>query len=350
MTLETDVEWVEIPLATPFTISRGTKTASRNAIVRVTDGAGRVGIGGATPTEYYGETRETMTGTLPDLLTVVEDVGDPHQRQRIERRLRTVAGGPRAHPAARSAVSIAVHDLACKQLDVPLYRLWGLDPDTTVETCYTVGLADPDEMADRAAAIVDAGYDVLKVKLGSDRDRERVRAVRDVAPDATIRVDANEAWDPETAIAMSDWLADRGIEFVEQPVSADDPEGMARVREEGALPVAADESCVVPADLPQVTDVADIAVVKLAKCGGPWTAMRMVQAARAHDLDVMMGCMTESNASIAPAAHFAPLLDYADLDGSLLLDGDPVAGVPMPAGRVDLAALDRPGTGARLDG
>lgn len=350
MTLATEVEWFDLPIDTPFTISRGTMATSENAIVRVTDDEGRVGIGGATPTAFFGETRETMAETLPELLDVVESVGDPHQLQRIARRLETVVGGPRTRPASRLAVSIAVHDLACKQLDLPLYRYWGLDPEETVATSYTVGLAETDEMANRAAAIVDAGYDILKIKLGTDRDREIVRAIREATPTATIRVDANEAWDPETAIEMTDWLADRGVEFVEQPVPADDPAGMRRVRDEGALPVAADESCVVPQDVPAVADVADIAVVKLAKCGGLRPAMETIHAARAHGLDVMLGCMVESNASIAPGAHLAPLLDHADLDGSLLLADDPFVGVPMLDGRIDLTALDRPGTGVQWQG
>jgi len=347
MTLATEYEWYEFPLARPFEIARGTKHVSANIVVRVTDDEGHVGIGGAVPTEYYGQTRDTVDGIVPALLAVVEDVGDPHAIQRIERRMRERAGGPRAHAAARSAVSIALHDLVCKRLDLPLYRYWGLDPAETVETCYTVGLADTDEMAERAAEIVAAGYDILKIKLGTDRDREIVRAVREAAPEATVRVDANGDWDTNTAIEMADWLAEQGVEFVEQPVAADDPAGMRQVREQGTLPVAADESCVVPGDVPAVADIADIAVVKLSKCGGPRIAMEMLHAARAHGLDVVLGCMTESNAAIAAGAHFAPLLDYADLDGSLLLAEDAFAGVPMPGGRVDLAALDRPGTGAR---
>jgi L-alanine-DL-glutamate epimerase-like enolase superfamily enzyme len=348
MTLETEFGWLELSIDTPFTTSRGTMATAENAIVRVTDDAGRVGIGGATPTPYFGDTRESMAETLPELFDVVESIGDPHQQQRLARRVRETTGGPRAQPAARLAVSIAVHDLACKQLAVPISRYWGLDPAETVPTSYTVGLADTDEMADRAAAIVDAGYDILKVKLGTDRDREIVAAIREAAPAATIRVDANEAWGPETAIETTKWLTDRGVEFVEQPVPADDPEGMRRVREEGALPVAADESCVIPQDVPTVAEVADIAVVKLAKCGGLRPAIETIHAARAHGLEVMLGCMVESNASIAPAAHLTPLVEYADLDGSLLLADDPLAGVPMPDGRVDLAALDRPGTGVRL--
>lgn len=346
MTLTTDYGWHDLPLATPFAISRATTAVSGNVVVRIEDGEGRAGIGGAAPSEYYGETRETVEAVLPELLAVVEDVGDPHQLQRVEDRMRTAVGGPRSDPAARAAVSIALHDLVCKRLGLPLYRYWGLDPERTLTSSFTVGLDDTDRMAEKAAEAAET-YPVLKLKLGTDRDREIVQAVREAAPGATLRVDANGAWDPERAVELTAFLADQGVEFVEQPVAADDLSGLARVREEGALPVAADESCVTLADVPRVADVADIAVLKLSKCGGIRAAVQMIHAARAHELAVMLGCMAESNASIAAAAHLAPLADYADLDGSLLLAVDPFAGVPMPDGRIDIGALDRPGTGAR---
>ncbi|WP_135821377.1 dipeptide epimerase [Halostella litorea] len=343
MTLSTSFERLELPLETPFTIARGTQTVSENVVVRVEDGDGRVGVGGAAPARHYGETADTVEAVLPDLLAVVEEVGDPHQLRRIERRMREVV---RDNPAARCAVSVALHDLVAKRADLPLYRYWGLDPERTVRTSFTVGLDDPDRMREKAADAVDAGHGVLKVKLGTDRDEAVVDAVRSAAPDARIRVDANEAWTPREAVRMSETLADYGVEFIEQPVPAENPEGLRFVHERSALPVAADESCVTPDDVPRVADRTDIVTIKLMKCGGLAEARRMIHAARVHGLEVMLGCMVESNASIAAAAHLAPLLDYADLDGSLLLDRDPFDGVSLPDGVIDLAALARPGTGA----
>ena len=348
MALTTDYDWHEIPLDVPFTISRGTTEVSANAIVRIEDDAGTVGIGGATPVEYYGDTRASMDDLLPDLLAVVEDVGDPHAIQRVERRLREVAGGPREAPAARSAVSIALHDLAAKRLDVPLYRLWGLDPAEAPHSCHTVGLADTDEMRERAVDLVDAGFDTLKLKLGTSRDVDIVSTIRAAAPEATIHVDANEAWGVAEAVEMTAILDDHDVAFVEQPVPAADPEVLAQVASASPVPVAADESCVLATDVPDVADIVDIVVVKLAKTGGIPEAVRAIHAAHAHDLDVMLGCMTESNASIAAGCHLAPLVEWVDLDGSLLLGDDPVDGVPMPGGRIELARQDRPGTGARL--
>ena len=344
MSLEAEFERVSLPLENPFTIARGTQTHAENVIVRVTDEGGMTGVGGAAPSTHYGETADTVAAVMPDLLAAVERVGDPHAFHAIEAELRAVVEG---NPAARCAVSIAVHDLAAKRLGVPLYRLWGLDAADAPTTSFTIGLAETDRVREKAAAAVEAGYPVLKIKLGTDRDRELIDAVRDAAPDARLRVDANEAWAPKEAVAKSAWLADRDVEFVEQPVSADDPEGLRYVYERSALPIAADESCVTAADVPAIADRCDIANLKLMKTGGLLEARRVVAAARSHGLEVMCGCMIESNASIAAAAQLAPLLDHVDIDGSLLLADDPYEGVELSGGEIRLGEQERAGTGAR---
>ncbi|RQG98025.1 dipeptide epimerase [Natrarchaeobius chitinivorans] len=343
MSLETSIERRSLPLERPFTISRGTTAETEVVIVRIEDDDGTVGVGAAGPASHYGETAATVEAVLPDLLAVVEDVGDPAQLARIEWRMRETIG---RNPAARTAVSIALHDLEAKRLDVPLYRYWGLDPSATLESSYTIGLDDTETMREKTADAVEAGYGTLKVKLGTDRDVEIVRTIRSAAPDARLFVDANEAWTPREAVETIDRLAEYDLAFVEQPVPAGDPEGLKFVFERSSVAIAADESCVTLEDVPRIADRCDVANLKLMKCGGLREAWRMIHAARAHGLEVMLGCMIESNASIAAACHLAPALDYADLDGALLLDDDPVDGVPMPGGRIDLEALDRPGTGA----
>lgn len=342
---ETDFERASLPLVDAFTIARGTTETAENVLVRVRDGEGTVGLGGAAPSAYYGETADTVEAVLPDLLDVVEDVDDPYAGQRVERRLRERIG---ENPAARAAVSIALADLAGKRLDAPLYRLWGLDPGATPKTSFTVSIGAPGEMHTKAEDATDRGFDVLKVKLGGGdgRDGERVAAVREAAPDARIRVDANAAWTPKAAVELSELLADHGVEFLEQPVAATDVEGLRFVRERGAVPVAADESVVTASDVPRVADAVDIVVAKVMKCGSLRETRRVAHVAHAHDCEAMLGCMVESNASIAAAWHCAPLFEYADLDGSLLLAEDPVSGVPMDGDEADLAGLDRPGTGA----
>ncbi|WP_049969704.1 dipeptide epimerase [Haladaptatus cibarius] len=343
MSLSTEYERLSLPLEHAFTISRSTQTTADNVVVRIEDDEGNVGVGGAAPSKHYGETADTVETVMPDLLNVVESVDDPHALAQIEREMKEVVN---RNPAARCAVSIALHDLVAKRGDLPLYRYWGLDPENTLETSFTIGIDTTEVMREKTAEAVEAGYNTLKVKVGTDRDGEIVGAIRDEAPNATIRVDANQAWSPREAVRKIEVLAEYDVEFVEQPIPAENPDGMRFVRERSALPIAADESCITLEDIPRIAGQADIANLKLMKCGGLREAMRMIHTAKAHGMEVMLGCMIESNASIAAACHLAPLLDYADLDGSLLLAEDEYEGVPMPDGRISLET-GQPGTGVQ---
>jgi L-alanine-DL-glutamate epimerase-like enolase superfamily enzyme len=336
----TAFERIELSLKSAFTISRGSTETARNVMVRLEDDRGTTGIGAAAPSAYYGESTDSVESVVPDLLDAIEGT-DPRRLQSHEDTLRDRAPDD---AAARTAVSIALHDLVARGAAEPLYQRFGLTPERAPATSYTVAIDSPAAMASQAQQIRQAGYPILKVKLGSENDRARIDAIRKVAPQARIRVDANGDWTVEEAIEKTGWLANAGVEFVEQPVPGDDIAGLRGVSEETVLPVAADESCVTAADVPRVTDAVDIVVVKLMKCGGIRPAIRQIETARAHGLDVMLGCMVESNASIAAACHLAPLVEYADLDGSLLCSDDPYAGVPMPKGQIDLSAVDR-GTG-----
>lgn len=342
--LRTTTERVSLPLDRPFTISRGTTETTENVVVRIDDGE-HVGAGAAAPSTYYGETPATVESVLPELFDALEAVDDPLNRTAI---VRAMDARVKGNPAAKAAVSIALHDLVGKRLGVPLYQLFGLDPARSITSSFTIGLDDPEVMADNAREAVADGYTVLKTKLGTDYDSEIVEAVRNAAPEARIRVDANEAWTPREAVEMSKILAAHDIEFLEQPVPASDAKGLRFVYEHAHLPIAVDESCITPPDVPAVADRSDIVVVKLMKCGGPLEALKLIHAARAHDLEIMLGCMVETNAAIAAACHLTPLVDYADLDGSLLLAEDPYDGVRMVDGTIDLSTVDRPGTGVEL--
>ena len=343
MTIRTSYERVSLDLETPFTIARGTTSETENFIVRLTDEDGMTGIGGAAPTPRYGETPATVAAVLPELLEIVEEIDDPHALHALETRMKDRVSG---NPAARCGVSIAAHDLAARRLGTSLHRMWGLTPSHTPVTSFTIGLDTTERMRQKATAAA-ADHSVLKLKLGVDRDREIVETVREAAPDTRLRVDANEAWTPKETVAKSAWLADNNVEFIEQPVSAEDPAGLKFVYEHSPLPIAVDESCVTLADIPRVADRADIATIKLMKCGGLLEARRMIATARAHGLEIMLGCMVESNASIAAGCQLAPLLDYADLDGSLLLASDPIEGVDLSTGHIRIGERDIDGTGAR---
>ena len=336
-------ETVELALDVPFTIARGTTTTTENVVVEI-EHDGQTGYGAAAPARHYGETAATVEALLPDLLGVVESVGDPHARRAVHEGMDEVA---RDNPAAKAAVDVALWDLAGKLIDQPVYRLLGLsaDPGSCPPTSFTVGLDDTRAMARRAREAAAAGYPVLKVKLGTDRDLRIVEAVRAVAPDVTLRVDANEAWTPKEAVRKCEALSEYGVEFVEQPVPAEDPEGLRYVHEHSPLSIAADESCVTADDVPAIADRCDVANLKLMKTGGITPALELIHAARAHGLAVMCGCMLETNAAIAGAGHLLPLLDYADLDGSLLLDSDPYGGIEVTEGRFELEGVER-GTGA----
>lgn len=343
--LATTAERIALQTTYPFTIARETVHEIENVIVRVADAEGREGVGGAAPSRRYGETVDTVMAVLPELLDVVTNVGDPNALQQIERGMHAVVRG---HAAAKMAISAALHDLRAQQAGLPLYRFWGLDATAALTSSFTIGIDSTERMIAKTQEAVAAGYPTLKVKLGTARDREIIDAVRTHAPDATLRVDANEAWTPREALAMIEVLADYDVEFVEQPLPAEQHEALKFVYDRSVLPIALDESCVTLSDIPRIADRADIANLKLMKCATLQEAHRMVHAARAHGLEVMLGCMIESNASIAPAAHLTPLLDYCDLDGSLLLSDDPFTGVPMPAGRIALDEATDPGSGAQL--
>lgn len=326
----------------PFVIARGGTSEFNVVWVRLRDAQsaddGLEGWGEAAPSRFYGETADSVMAALTRFAPVLESANG-WSIDAIERELEKVL---RWNAAARCAISSALHDLAAKRLGIPLYRLWGLDPAATPRSSYTIGIA-PDDETLRARVREAAPYPILKIKLGTPRDAEIVRIVREEAPHATLRVDANAAWTPKRALAMLDVLTTYGVDMLEQPLPPHDVEGLRFVRERSPIDVVADESCVVATDIPRLVGAVDGINIKLAKCGSLREALRMIAVARAHGMRVMCGCMIESTLGIAAAAHLSPLLDDADLDGAALLADDPFVGPAIPAGRVTLT--DAPGLG-----
>lgn len=334
--MEMRAQSLDLQLATAFRISRSVQHVARNVLVELTHD-GVTGIGEAAPSAYYGETRETALAVLPRLAEAL--AGDPSLIEDAHAAFdRTLHHG---NAAAKAALDMALFDALGKRLGAPVYRLLGLNPERTPQTSFTIAIAEPSEMAERAAAAA-REFPILKVKLGTEADVEIVRVIRDVT-DATIRVDANAAWTPKQAIRIIALLEPLGVEFVEQPVAAGDLEGLRLVRENSPLPIIADESCVTLEDIPRIVGCADGINIKLMKCGGVSRALAMIHTARAHHLKVMLGCMIESSLAITAAAHLSPLVDYADLDGALLVRDDPFDGVRVERGKLMLP--ERPGLG-----
>jgi L-alanine-DL-glutamate epimerase-like enolase superfamily enzyme len=339
MRLRHDV--VTIHTKHPFVIARGGSSEYRVVRVTVVDEDGAEGWGEAAPNRFYGESVASVVEALARFAPLLESA-NPWALDDAEAVMNAAIG---RNGSAKSAVSAALHDLAGKRLGIPLYRLWGLDPNKAPRSSFTIAIAaSRDELERRIAEA--AEYPVLKVKLGTDRDAEIVAAVRQAAPNKTLRVDANAAWTPKHAVQMIEQLVGAGVELVEQPVPAHDLDGLRYVRERSPLPVIADESCVTASDIPRLIGAVDGINIKLSKCGGLREALRMISTARAHGLLVMCGCMVETSLGISAAAHLSPLLDFADLDGAALLRDDPYEGASIHHGIVRIP--DGPGLGVRL--
>ncbi len=315
-------------LRVAWTIARSSSVEKRYRYVRATDAEGREGFGEAAHNVRYGESEES-----------------------IERYLHAIAGGAAPAEIPRSgaaAVDLARWDLAGKREGRPLYALAELEAPGALATSHSIGIAAPETMAEQARALTEAGFRILKVKLGTENDRAIVRAIR-AATDLPIRVDANEGWhDREGAAALIEWLAGQGGELVEQPLPAGRLEDVAWLRERSPLPLVADED--LPGDgtigLASLAEAYDGINIKLMKVGGFGAALAVARAAGARGLDVMLGCMVESSLGTAAAAHLGSLARWIDLDGHLLVSNDPFDGLRCEDGLLHLP--DRPGTGARM--
>jgi len=334
MDMHIDAKPLDLKLTTPFRISRGVQYTSPNVIVEVNHDD-YTGYGEASPTEYYGESVETVfacvtmfAGNLGDDPFMIEDI-----MQRLDKIIRL-------NPSAKAAVDMALYDIMGKMLGVPVYKLLGLNPARTPRTSFTIGIDSPAQMAKKA--LLANNYPILKVKVGTRHDLEILKAIREVSS-ATIRVDANAGWTPKEAIRMINALVPYNIEFVEQPITPRDLAGLKLIRDNVPVPIIADESSITCEDIPLLANCVDGINIKLMKCAGIRHALKMIHVARAHNLRVMIGCMIESSLAITAATHLTPLVDYADLDGNLLIDNDPYVGVTVENGKLVLP--DRPGLG-----
>lgn len=330
----------DLPLRHVFTISRESISVQPTLIVEL-EQDGHRGYGEATTNAYYGATIENMTDAL-------ERVREQLNRWQLND---PAALWDALHPAladqpfAHCALDQAAYDLWGKLRGQPVYRLWGLNDDRLPLTNFTIGIDTVETMVAKMQEM--PGWPIYKIKLGTPHDLEIVSQLRQHT-NAIFRVDANCGWTADETIRNSRALANLGVEFIEQPLPADRWDDMRRVFAESALPVIADESCIVPADVARCAGHFHGINIKLVKCGGLTPARRMIDEARTLGLRVMVGCMTESTVGISAIAQLLPLLDYVDMDGALLLARDVASGVTIEQGQCRFAAEN--GCGVHLLG
>ena len=316
-------EPISLELRTTFRVAHGASDVRNNVLVYLDDG-----VGEAAAVPYYDE---TQTGIIEYLKSVPELGDDLFDMDAV------LAKRPAGSRAARSAIDEAVHDLWGRKLGQPLYKLFGLNPNILPLTSFTIGMDEPEAMAEQAK---ESGYPILKIKLGSDQDEARVKAIRGVT-NAKLRVDANAGWSREQALQIIPRLAEYDLEFIEQPLAVDDVEGYFWLKERlNALRVKAlifaDETAKTSHDVAKLAGAVDGVVVKTMKSEGIREALRMIHTARAHDMQIMLSCMIESSVGVTAAAHLAPLCDYADLDGPLLIKNDPYRGLKYDGAKMSL--------------
>lgn len=326
MKLRTAIE--EIHLRHTFTISRESQDVVRVVTVELSDGD-LVGFGEASPSSFYGEDAEGVQADL-QLLEELAAGADPLYYRDVLEQAAEILGDRRG---ALCAFDTALFDLASRKLGVPLWRLLGLDPARIPLTSFTIGIDTIEQMLSKLQEARD--YPILKVKLGTPQDIEIIRQLRRET-DAVFRVDANCGWTVAETIEKSAELKALGVEFIEQPLPPGQLEAMEEVCRRSALPVIADENSVIPEDIPALAGRFHGINIKLVKCGGILPALRMVHLARTLGLQVMFGCMIETSILISAAAQLGPLADYLDLDGNVLIQDDPYAGVENEAGRLVL--------------
>jgi L-alanine-DL-glutamate epimerase-like enolase superfamily enzyme len=327
--------YIDLHLRHTFTIARSSSDVEPCIITEI-EHDGIVGLGEAAPSDRYGETRQTVQQFLRQVR--LDKFSDPFQLEEILTYINSIAPG---NASAKAAIDIALHDWIGKKLGVPLWKLWGLEKTKTPLTDFTIGIDDPKIIEQKVREA--EPYPILKVKVGVPNDEEIIKTIRNIT-DKSVRVDANEGWkSKELARDKILWLEEHGVEFVEQPLPANDLAGTEWVRERVHIPLIADENVTDLGSIPALKDAFDGINIKLMKCGGLREALRMIHTAKAFNMKIMLGCMIESSVAITAAAQLSPLVDYADLDGNILIMNDPYSGVKVVDGKLTLN--DEPGLG-----
>lgn len=329
----------ELKLKHVFTVASFSRTTTPDVQVEI-EYEGVTGYGEASMPPYLGQTVDSVMKFLSKVN--LEQFDDPFELEDILAYVDSLSPGD---TAAKAAVDIALHDLVGKLLGAPWYKIWGLNREKTPSTTFTIGIDTPEVVREKTLEVA-GQFNILKVKLGRENDKEMIRTIRSVST-LPIAIDANQGWkDKYYALDMIHWLKEQGIVMIEQPMPKEQLEDIAWVTQQSPLPVFADES------LQRLSDVAALKGaftginIKLMKCTGMREAWKMVTLARALDMKVMVGCMTETSCAVSAAAQLSPVVDFADLDGNLLISNDRFKGMEVINGKITLN--DLPGIGVDL--
>jgi L-alanine-DL-glutamate epimerase-like enolase superfamily enzyme len=318
----------ELQLKHVFTIASFSRTTTPVMLVKIEWG-GVVGYGEASMPPYLGETHETAAKFLSALK--LDQFTDPFRLNEILTYVDRVADG---NCAAKASVDIALHDLIGKLMEKPWFKIWGYNQEDTPETTFTIGIDQPEVVTEKVKEA--SPYKILKVKIGRGNDEEMINTIRKVT-DVPLCVDVNQGWkDKQEALDKTQWLKEQGVVFVEQPMDKHDLDTMAWLTQHSPLPTIADEGVQRLIDIPQLKGAYSGINIKLMKCTGMREAHKMMNLARSLDMKVMIGCMTETSCGVSAAAQLSPMVDWADLDGNLLISNDPFQGVTVQEGKVIL--------------
>ncbi|KPK87900.1 MAG: muconate cycloisomerase [Bacteroides sp. SM23_62_1] len=325
----------ELQLKHTFTLASSSRTTTPVMLTKL-EYDGYTGYGEASMPPYLGESHETAQRFLSKV--DLSGFSDPFLTEDILAYIDSIAPG---NCAAKASVDIALHDLIGNILEIPLYKLWGLNPDHTPNTSFTIAIDTPEVV--RQKVLEAADFRILKVKLGGGNDREMINAVREIT-DVPLCVDVNQGWtDKHTALDLIHWLKEQGVVFIEQPMPVEDLDEIAWLTEKSPLPVIADEAVQRLKDMIGLKGIYSGVNIKQMKCTGLREAWKMINFARAYGMTVMLGCMTETSCGVSAAAQLSPMVDFADLDGNLLISNDVFEGVKVIDGKLTLP--DRPGIG-----
>ena len=321
-----------------FTVASYSRTTTPDVQVKI-EYDDLTGYGEASMPPYLGQSVESVTTFLKKVN--LEQFSDPF---RIDEILEYVDGLSEGDSAAKAAVDIALHDLVGKMMGQPWYRIWGLSPEKAPDTTFTIGIDTPEVVREKTRECADK-FNILKVKVGLDNDKEMIETIREIT-DLPIAVDANQGWkDKEKALDMIFWLKEHGIVMVEQPMPKEMLDANAWLTERSPLPVFADEAIQRLKDIPSIKGAYTGINIKLMKCTGMREAWKMANYAHAEGMRVMLGCMTETSCAVSAAAQLSPVADFADLDGNLLISNDLFEGMTVVKGKITLP--DRPGIGLK---